>query len=250
MIKTKNSPSADFDYDGFDLESLADLHRYQRWIFSYFEPYLSGSVVELGAGSGAISAHLVEKSASLTLVEPSPHHADILRQRFTDTSKVTILCGTLEEHAAHFPETSVDAVVMVNVLEHIEDDKAALLEIHRSLKPGAYLLIMVPALPFLFSKMDARLGHHRRYLCGQLQENLKDTGFKIISARYMDMIGIIPWWLINTVAGKTDFNPFLVRLYDAVFVPVSRCLEGLIKPPLGKNIVIVAQRIQTGTQSI
>ena len=250
MTRTINSPSADFDYDGFDLESLADLHRYQQWIISHFEPYISGAVVELGAGSGAISFHLIEKSDSLILVEPSTRHAEILQHRFAETSKVSIVCGSLEEQTVQFPEASVDSIVMVNVLEHIEDDRAALIKISRSLKPGAYLMIMVPALPFLFSNMDTRLGHHRRYLSDQLQEILRATGFAIITARYMDMIGIIPWWLINTVAGKTDFNPFLLQLYDAVFVPLSRYLEALIKPPLGKNIVIVAQRMKTGTHDI
>ena len=138
---------------------------------------------------------------------------------------------------------------MVNVLEHIEDDRAALLNIYNCLKPGAYLMIMVTALQFLFSNMNTRVGHHRRYHLGQLRRMLKVTGFRIITARYMDILGIIPWLLLYTIVGKTDFNPLLLRLYDAVFVPLSRCLGALIRPPLGKNIVIVAQRMQTVTPS-
>ncbi len=236
------TPQTDLEYDGFDLESLADLHRYQRWILSNFEPYLAGSVVEIGAGTGAVSAHLVAKSSELTLVEPSAPQAEHLRRRFADFSHVVISEDSLEAQVARFPTTSIDGVVMVNVLEHIEDDISALREIHRSLKTGGHLMIMVPALPFLFSKMDVRLGHHRRYLAAPLRSMLETAGFEVIAAKYMDLIGIVPWWLINTLAGQTEFNPFLVKIYDIVFVPISRFIEAIVTPPVGKNIVIVARR--------
>jgi len=244
MSNPHNPPPADLAYDGFDLESLADLHRYQRWILSHFKAFLGGHILEIGAGSGAISAHLVDAAEHLSLIEPSPQQAEQLRQRFTGSSKISIFQDSLESQVAELAPASLDNVVMVNVLEHIEDDDAALRGIRRGLKPGGHLMIMVPGLPFLFSKMDVRLGHHRRYLSRPLQDILQAAGFQIISARYMDFIGILPWWLINTVGGQTEFNPALVKIYDLVFVPFSRFVESIVTPPWGKNVVIVARNPQ------
>ncbi len=238
--------SSDFEYDGFDLESLAELVRYQEWILSHFRNTLRGTVLELGSGSGAISEHLSKYCPELILVEPSSKHVHMLRSKFHGHDHVRICENTLEAQLVSMPEASVDSIVMVNVLEHIEDDNGAIAQMHRALKPGGHLHIMVPALPFLFSNMDIRLGHFRRYRLKSLTSMLADAGFHISVASYMDFIGVLPWWIINTLAGKTDFNPTLVRIYDRFFVPLGTWLESAIRPPLGKNIVLVAQRRQQG----
>jgi len=243
---TAEPVSAEHEYDGFDLESLAELVRYQEWILSRFHGTLNGTVLELGSGSGAISEHLSKCCPELILVEPSSKHAHMLRSKFHGHGHVRIFESTLEAQLVSMPEESVDSIVMVNVLEHIEDDSGAVAQMHRVLKPGGHLHIMVPALPFLYSKMDVRLGHFRRYRLKPLATMLSQAGFQVSVARYMDLIGVLPWWIINTLAGKTDFNPALVRIYDRFFVPLGAWLESVIRPPLGKNIVIVAQRRQQG----
>ena len=237
-----SSPPDTTEYDGFDLESLAGLVSYQDWILSHFRNTLSGAVLELGSGSGAISEHLLECCANLILVEPSLKHVQMLQSKFQQFENVEISKNTLEGQLSSTPDASIDNIVMVNVLEHIEDDNGAIIQMNRVLRPGGHLHIMVPAMPFLFSKMDVRLGHFRRYRLRPLTDMLRVAGFQITDARYMDIIGVLPWWIINTLAGKTEFNPKLVSIYDCFFVPLSRRLEAFMRPPLGKNIVLVAKR--------
>ena len=58
----------------------------------------------------------------------------------------------------------------------------------------------------------------------------------------MDILGILPWWLVMTLLGNTTFNRRQVRLYDTVGVPLTRSIEGLFKPGIGKNVLAVAER--------
>jgi len=107
---------------------------------------------------------------------------------------------------------------------------------------GGHLLLFVPALQFLFSELDRQFGHFRRYRRSELRAKVGDAGFEIGLACYFDILGVAPWWLLNTVGGKTDFNPKMVRLYDAVGVPLTRLAERLLSPPFGKNVLLVARR--------
>ncbi len=75
------------------------------------------------------------------------------------------------------PDQSVDLLVMLNVLEHIEDDVAALQKAFNLLKPGGSLIIEVPAGPYLYDAYDAELHHFRRYSSKELQHKLASVGF-------------------------------------------------------------------------
>ncbi len=103
-------------------------------------------------------------------------------------------------------------------------------------------MILVPALQFLFSKLDDLVGHHRRYEYSELEQKILKSKFQLQELRFFGSIGIIPWWLLNTVGSATEFNSVLVNLYDALFVPVTRILESAIKPPIGKNLIAITQR--------
>ena len=229
-------------YEGADLEALASLKRYQSWIVETFQPYLSGRTIEFGAGIGNISVRLTEHVAHLDLVEPSANLAVPLAERFAGDKNVAVFSQPLEARLPEIADQTYDCVVLVNVLEHIEDDAAALAGFWRILKPGGHLLLFVPAMKFLYSDLDAAVGHFRRYQRPQLDERVAQAGFNIVRSRYFDIIGVAPWWLLNTVMGSTGFNPLLVGIYDALFTPLTRGLESLVAPPFGKNILLVARR--------
>lgn len=229
-------------YQGNDLEALAEMPNYYDWIVHCFAPYLNGRCAEVGAGTGTIARRTLPHLDTLDLIEPSANLVERLNTRFKDDAKVTVFPETLEAHLARDGEELYDCVVMVNVLEHIEHDSDAILGLKKLLKPGGYLLLFVPALPFLFSKIDELVGHYRRYTRPILDGRLQDAGMNVVQSRYMDLLGIAPWWLVNTVGGKTSFDPGAVKLYDSVGIPVTRIFETLITPPVGKNILCVARK--------
>lgn len=230
------------EYQGADLEALADLHRYQRWVIETFLPYLSGRTIEFGAGGGNISTLIRPHVATLDLVEPSANLVVSLKRRFGAIDGVAIYEESLEARLLETADETYESIVLVNVLEHIEDDAMAIEGFYRILKPGGHLLLFVPALEFLFSDLDVVLRHFRRYQRPELNQQTRAAGFDIVKSRYFDVIGVLPWWLLNTKMGATGFNPVLAKIYDTVFVPLSRGLESLAPPPFGKNIILVAKR--------
>jgi len=103
-------------------------------------------------------------------------------------------------------------------------------------------MIFVPALRFLFSELDRIHGHFRRYHRAELRAQFAEAGFEIETSRYFDVLGVLPWWLLNTLLGATGFNPALAQAYDRAFVPMTRAVEGLAGAPFGKNVLIVGRK--------
>jgi len=233
---------ADVTYEGRDLEVLADMPNYYAWIMEIFAPHISGQVIEYGAGTGTISRRVAPLAEKLILVEPSKNLAEHLKLQFSGDPKIEVTCDTLEHHVVHVPDAFADTVILVNVLEHIESDRAALARLLRILRPGGHLLIFVPALPLLMSNLDVIHGHFRRYKRPDLMNKVRAAGGTIITCRYFDILGVVPWLLLNKALGSTTFNPALVRVNDRIVVPVSRFIESLHQPGFGKNLILVASK--------
>ena len=139
-------------------------------------------------------------------------------------------------------EEYFDSIVYVNVLEHIEDDYQELSCVYKSLKSEGFVLLFVPALSFLYSAFDKDVGHYRRYRKKKLINLLKNNYFKIIKAKYIDFTGILPWYF-NFVLFKRPMIQKYVIQYDKYVIPVIKKFESLIAPPIGKNLLIVGQKI-------
>jgi SAM-dependent methyltransferase len=159
-------------------------------------------------------------------------------QNASDTDRIQ----KLEARVAALEENSCDTIVLINVLEHIRDDQAALRELVRILRPGGCLLIFVPALAMLMSELDRVHGHFRRYHKGDLEAKLRAVPADIVHCSYFDAFGTLSWFVVNTVLRRTDFNPTLIHINDRYLVPLSRAVERLITPPFGKNLIVIAQK--------
>ena len=88
-----------------------------------------------------------------------------------------------------------DSIIYVNVLEHIADDVNELKQISRTLHTGGRLFIFVPAFPWLFGSFDRQINYFRRYTRTELEEKCVTAGFKVITSKYFDLFGVVPWWV-------------------------------------------------------
>ncbi|WP_448189506.1 class I SAM-dependent methyltransferase [Azospirillum sp. sgz301742] len=228
------------DYPVEDLESVADMPRYQAWVLSHFQEFLKGQCLELGAGTGTMSRHLLPHVDRLAAVEPSARCVALLTTTLAETGAV-VHHQTLERHMAEAADASQDCVVMFNVLEHIDDDEAVLAECRRVLRPGGHLLVFVPALPLLYSPVDRWLGHHRRYWSRDLLDKATRARFQIVRCSYFDLIGAVAWGVLYTLLRRQPASGGLTRLFDRVLVPLSRRIESWASLPFGKNLVLVAR---------
>ncbi len=229
-------------YDGHEFEATANLVNYYNWITDGFKPYLGGAGTEIGAGVGVYSEYLRPHFSTFDVVEPSPAQLDELQQRFSGDGDVRVLSETIDIYHGHVGDASRDTICMVNVLEHIKDDIDALRKLRSMLRDGGHLCVFVPALPFLYSKYDAFVGHHRRYVKRDLAERMAAAGFEVVSCKYMDILGVPAWGVFNTLLGATKLNLRMTTLYDRAFVPVTRGIETLIPAPLGKNLLAVGRK--------
>lgn len=222
-----------------DLEAMSFANNYHKWILDEFLPFLGSSVAEVGAGVGSFSTLILKTDIkSLQAFEPSQNMYHLLQETIGQDRRVKAINDFFGKTNT---EEFFDSVLYVNVLEHIEDDVAELANVYKALNPNGHLLIFVPALPWLYSSSDQQVGHFRRYTKNNLIQLTQRSGFSIIKARYFDIAGIIPWY-INFVLLKNSVDGSSVSLYDNLVVPFMRIIEGLVPPPIGKNILLIAKK--------
>lgn len=226
-----------FTYTGEELTALAGALRYYSWIMSYFRPYLGPTVLEVGCGVGTFSQLLVREPVvkRLLLVEPADNFIPSLQARFEADPRVEVIHGYLEDVELR---DAVDAVVCVNVLEHVKDD-LGLLRLARERLNGGHLLLFVPALPRLFGTLDQAFGHYRRYTLTSLVHRVTESGFTPVLVRYMNLVGVLTWFLAGKVLRRTAITKFDVIAYDRFVVPWLSRVERLVRPPVGQSLVAV-----------
>ena len=230
-------------YEGQDLEALADMPNYTRWLLSPFRPYLSGRVVEVGAGIGNVSTRWVDDAEAALLVEPASNLHATLAERLADRGHVRTVCALLEEVDPALLSPAFDSALMVNVLEHIEDEAAILGRLHKLLAEEGRLLLFVPALPFLYGSLDALVHHCRRYTATSLRAVVESAGFEVQTLRYCDALGILPWLIMGRLLRRRRFDAGGVHLYDRFGVPLTALVEDRIVPPLGKSLWCIARKL-------
>lgn len=247
MVDGVVSSVSDISYEGIDLESMSFALNYHRWILELFAPYMGSRLVEVGAGTGSFSELILERAPeSLTLVEPSREMYAVLDGRAREWAARADVETRNDFFAAVAEEVSVgrrpDSIIYVNVLEHVSDDEAELRAVHRALPKGGRLFIFVPAFQWLYGGFDRRVAHLRRYARPELERKCSAAGFKVLKSVYFDLAGIAPWWVKYCLLKSDSMEPSLVRLYDRCIVPFIKVAERIVPPPVGKNILLVAEK--------
>lgn len=235
------------DYAGKDLEAMSFAENYHRWILDIFQPYLGSRLVEVGAGTGAFSELILERRpASLSLVEPSEMYG-ILTGRLAGmktATEVKTYNSIFSRVADEIREGQrPDSIIYVNVLEHIPDDEAELSFVRETLTAGGRVFIFVPAFQWLYGSFDKQVGHFRRYTKRELEEKCRRAGFRVLTSGYLDLPGILPWWLKYCVARSEAMEPGAVKFYDRYCIPFIKAAETLVRPPVGKNVFLVAEKV-------
>lgn len=127
------------------------------------------------------------------------------------------------------------------MLEHIEDDAAVLGQFFSKIRPGGKLLVYVPAFQVLFSSMDTKVGHVRRYTRKELGAKTKAAGFSIRTNEYVDCAGFAASLLYKFVGNDSgEINEKALIAYDRLVFPISRFADKGFKHLLGKNVHLVA----------
>jgi SAM-dependent methyltransferase len=232
--------AADVHYVGHDeLVVLDKAVNYNRHIARQFASALppegsahSPVVVDFGAGIGSISRWFRE----LTGISPVAVELDPQQRRFLGDRGLVAL-PTLDG----LPDGSVDFVFSSNVFEHIENDLEVLQHVHRKLRSGGRVAMWVPAFPVLWTPLDDRVGHFRRYTTATARTLMTTAGFSCRSCHYQDSVGFLMALLFRFFGNKEGrLDEAAVRLFDRWLFPCSQKLDAICSRLFGKNILVVA----------
>lgn len=219
------------------LEDLRGARHYRRWLVRLVAPYLGDHPIEFGSGIGDYAAELAAGRAGYTVTEPDPDRLATLAERFADDPGVRVrrLALPTEESGDH------SGAVMLNVLEHIEDDVAALRSAAGLVRPGGAVVVFVPAFNGAMSRFDRLIGHHRRYTKRTLAAALTAAGLSIEQLRYVNSVGLITWFLFARCAGVIPRDGLALRCYDATVIRAVAWAERFVRPPFGQSVLAVAR---------
>lgn len=225
--------------EDFEFSALAEARNYRKALFSEFGPFLKGEVIEVGAGIGQMTEHLVRLPGVSHTLAIEPDH-DFCAQHRARFPKHNILEGTAADLS---PGTVCDAVLSINVLEHIEDDRGELKRYATLLEPrSGALCLFVPARPEIYAPIDKDFGHFRRYTRQELKGKLREARFSIISLHYFNCVGYFAWWLNFCLLKKRLFERQKVRFYDRAIFPAVHAVESkAFRPPFGQSLIVVAR---------
>jgi SAM-dependent methyltransferase len=230
-------PSVWTAYSGIDnLEIMREAENYNRFLTSLIGTQLRPGhrVLDFGAGTGTFALPLLGHGIDLICVEPD----QVLK------SRLSRLGAQVHANLDEIADGSLDFIYTLNVLEHIEDDKSIVRALGKKLKSGGKVLIYVPAFQILFSAMDRKVGHYRRYRRRDLLALLTETEFKVSSAAYVDCLGFAAA-LLYRIFGNDEgkINRTALRNYDRFVFPISRAFDVLLKNWVGKNVLVLGEKM-------
>ena len=223
---------------------LQSATHYNQWIFSQLQPYVKGRTLEVGCGSGNFTALIAQNCSELLAVDLDEGYVRQTRSRLKSYSHVNVIAAdaTKMESAQLF-----DTIIMLDVLEHIEDDVAVLQKLGQMLAPGGTLIIKVPALESLYNSLDKAVGHHRRYTSKTLRAALNKAAYTQTALSYFNLVGILGWWL-NGAKGRVTPPGDQVGWFDRC-VPLFQGVEDRLGCPVGLSLFAMATGARTGSQT-
>jgi len=233
------APPETSSYSGREnLDAMKHAKLYNRYLERLVQRHSpGGKTVDFGAGGGTFAIPLTQAGLDVDCIEPDAG----LRQDLEAAGLA------IHESLATIAPESVDYIYSLNVLEHIEDDAGMLTALGERLRPGGRLLLYVPAFQLLYSSMDSKVGHFRRYGKAGLRALVEAAGLRVETARYVDSLGFFASLLFKCF-GNSDgsLSPTSIRLYDRLAFPLSRLADLLVSPWIGKNLLVVAARRADG----
>jgi len=213
------------------LERLNRAPRFTSWMADVIRPYVGDRVLELGAGTGNMSVHLMPRSIYWA-TDVNSHYLEYLVTLCATRPYLRVAYTNAMDRQSFPTGQSFDTVVCLNVVEHVQDDAGALRNIRDSLAGGGRAIILVPCGPWLYGSLDEVLGHYRRYTEGQFLAAARQAGLHVEQILKFNRVGVLAWWLNGRVLHRKTFGLGQIRILN-ILTPLFRLLDPWLPlPPL------------------
>jgi SAM-dependent methyltransferase len=221
-------------YSGVDiLEALESAHNYNDYLTRLIRDSTeSKNLVDFGAGTGTFAKLLREGGCRVLCIEPD----------FAQRERLIAAGFEAFPDINSLPNESLPFVFALNVFEHIKDDQRAIELIYQKLTPGGALLLYVPAFHCLWSTLDDKVCHYRRYTKRTLR-TLVQPKFSIGKLQYVDSLGFIAALTFRLLHKEaTSLTAKSIAWYDNWIFPLSRVLDLLFHRFVGKNVFVICKK--------
>jgi SAM-dependent methyltransferase len=210
-------------------------------MYESVKPWLGRRVAELGVGRGNLSK-FIRRHEQVLLTDYRLDYLTELQRKWAEQQNLRIGKLDMTERADYeqLREFAPDSVVFLNVLEHLEDDRAVLRSLFETVPEDSRLVVLVPYNMRLFSELDRALGHFRRYGREELEGKMRETGFEVERQFFFNKAGVFAWYIANTLSGQKALKPWQLRLYGRL-TPVFRMLDRIL-PTSGLSTVVVGRK--------
>ncbi len=222
----------------YTLQVMKNAGWYNNWLFSFIEPHLGETILEVGAGIGNFTK-LLSKKGKVTAIDIDDSYIPKLKKEIGKRASVGF--GDIESGRYFFKNQKFDTIICLNVLEHIKNDKGALRNMYDLLSSGGRLVLLVPAHQVLYSKFDKNLGHYRRYDKEMAVKILREAGFKSVSARYLNWWAAIGWFIFLKLTGYKEIPEAEVGIFNYLG-KLFLWPEKYITFPFGLSVFAIAKK--------
>ena len=233
----------EFDFEGEEnLRAIAEADKFNEWMYLQVVPHCEGKILEIGSGIGNISYFFDRDSKDIDLSDIREQYRSYLKKTFEKRAVLDmdiVADGFVEMHGDKLG--TYDAVFALNVVEHIKDDKLAIENMIKLLKPGGKIIILVPAYQWLYNGFDVALEHFKRYTKSRLLGIFPTRGVKLIRSWYFNFAGIFGWFLVGSVMKKKLIPESNMKLYN-VLTPIFKIADKVVLNKMGLSVIAVYQK--------
>jgi glycosyltransferase involved in cell wall biosynthesis len=223
------------------LGRLSRAHRYNGWLAQTIREFCGNRVLEIGSGVGNITRHLIPRTEYI-VSDVNPLYLQALNALTRDRPYLeAAYCDVTDSQS--FPNTpnGFDTVICLNVIEHIEDDRAALTNIKRVLADNGRAIILVPQGQWNFGTLDEVLEHKRRYSKETLRELAAACGMRVTRLLELNRIGTIAWFLNGKLLRRRTFGLLQIQMLNCL-TPLFRAVDFLVPLPAISLIAIMERQ--------
>ena len=246
MNSSQDPLAPPYSYVGRELELFAHALHWKRYFRSAIADRLVGDVLEVGAGIGETARHLIDgRQRSWLCLEPDERLATKLRAWAAGgavTPRPAVQIGTTREVD---PRSRFDAILYIDVLEHIEDDRGEMARAAELLAPRGTLIVVSPAFQQLFSEFDRSVGHYRRYTRASLAAVMPPS-LRQVRMKYLDSVGFMASMANRALLRQALPSRRQIAVWDRVMIPASRILDPVLAHSFGRSVLAVYEPAARG----
>jgi len=227
-----------FSYSGNELELFENATNWKKYLFNEIEKHVGTAKfsLEVGCGIGANSSHIVKFSNVYLGIEPDAALIEKAKLKYPDIDFLNgfFIADNIES------DVKPDLILLIDVLEHIENDYQEINKIWDFLETGSSLVILVPAHQFLFSQFDASVGHYRRYSKKSLIKLFSEYDVRLNVVK-LDSLGFFLSLASKILNPSGQMTLKKVRFWNAL-IPISKKIDRLFNFKIGKSLLVVAHK--------